>query len=120
VNRIGRMDNHSVALREAGAHFGVHTTVVSDLEFPQTRFAIFDDECHPVVAASEKRAGPHLENVIAVPGDNPCLHPVAIAEIPTGWCWIHKVNTHFHALFFHTKRRYFREGSWLDYTHPSV
>src|SRR4030081_2715674 len=102
------MDNPSVALREAGAHFGVHTTVVSDLEFPQTRFAIFDDECHPVVAASEKRAGPHLENVIAVPGDNPCLHPVAIAEIPTGGWWMHKVHWLFHVLLLLTKRRYFR------------
>jgi hypothetical protein len=92
------MDNHGVAWRDTGTHFGVDTTVVSDFDFPRTRFAIFGGEIHPVVAASEKRAGRHLENIIAVPRDNASLHPVAITEFPTGWRWIHKVNTHFHAL----------------------
>jgi len=84
MNCFGWMDNDSVARRETGAHFGGDAIVVSDFDFAQQRFAIFDGERHPIAATPEECAARHLDNIITVPGDDSCLYTVSIAEFSVG------------------------------------
>ena len=54
------MDNHGIALGEAGAHFSSEAIVVSDLHFPKLRFALPGRERHPIIAPAEQGTCRHL------------------------------------------------------------
>jgi len=104
VNRVGRMNNNGIALHQTRAYFGDYAIVVGDLYFAQTRFPFLNCECHPIIAASEKSAGRHLENVVTMPDNNTCIYAVTVAQLPTGWRWVQKIHSHFYALLFDAER----------------